>query len=252
MLSLREFLYKLHKPPIHLLACLVFGGLPTTGFTQSVTNAYGLNVISDSYILLQTIKSNDSMKMVDLKTAIPGLLIDLRYSSRGNFMHTRLYPSSTKTTYLRKPAAAALAKAQAIFNERNLSIKIWDAYRPYSVTVKMWEPVKDDRYAADPKVGSGHNRGAAVDITLVDLKTFKELDMGTAFDSFSDTAHVGFKSLPPEILANRQILQSVMEAQGFKVLDTEWWHFYLPDAKKYPLLDLSFSQLKKLNKATHK
>jgi len=124
-----------------------------------------------------------------------------------------------------------------------MGIKIWDAYRPYSVTEKMWELVKDDRYAADPKFGSGHNRGIAVDLTIIDLSTGKELDMGTGFDNFSDTAHHDFKNLPANVLQNRLVLRSVMEKHGFKALETEWWHYYFINGKDYELLDIPFEEL---------
>ena len=185
--------------------------------------------------------------MMDLRKLIPNIMMELKYCSKDNFLHQRIYPF-TSTTYLRKPAAEALARAQAALIEKGFSLKVWDAYRPYAATVKMWEPVQDARYAADPKFGSGHNRGAAVDLTIVTLATGQELNMGTGFDNFSDTAHISFKDLPIDVLANRQLLQRIMEQQGFKVLDTEWWHFYLPDAKKFELLDLSFRQLQQLHR----
>jgi D-alanyl-D-alanine dipeptidase len=111
----------------------------------------------------------------------------------------------------------------------------------------MWEKVKDDRYAADPSKGSGHNRGAAVDLTLIDATTGEELPMGTGFDNFSDTVHSDFKNLSPEILKNRDLLKTIMEKYGFKQLSTEWWHFYLPNSSSFELLDISFSGLKKLD-----
>ena len=141
-----------------------------------------------------------------------------------------------------------MLEVQKKLNEKGYGLKIWDAYRPYSVTVKMWEHVLDENYAANPKFGSGHNRGVAVDLTIIDLETNKELNMGTRFDNFSDTAHITFRALPDSVKQNRLLLQKVMKENGFKVLETEWWHFYLPDAKKYDLLDLSFKQLEKLNK----
>jgi D-alanyl-D-alanine dipeptidase len=162
-------------------------------------------------------------------------------------MHQKIYPS-LHTTYLRLPAAKALKKIVAELKNENLSVKIFDAYRPYSVTEKMWEIVKDNRYAADPAKGSGHNRGVAVDLTLIDLHTKKELPMGTGFDNFSDSAHTDFIELPDSVLQNRRLLKTVMEKYGFKSLDTEWWHFSLPGANAYELLDVPFDDLKKLTK----
>ena len=105
---------------------------------------------------------------------IPDAVYDLKYAGSDNFMHIRLYPS-TPTTYMWLSASEALSSAQRELQDLQLGFKIWDAYRPYAVTEKMWEMVKDDRYAADPKFGSGHNRGIAVDLTLIDLNTKKEL-----------------------------------------------------------------------------
>lgn len=160
-------------------------------------------------------------------------------------MKQRLYPPLT-TTYLRKAAADSLLAVQKELNKNGWGLKIFDAYRPYSVTERMWEPVQDDRYAADPRKGSGHNRGIAVDLTIIDLSTKKEFDMGTGFDNFSDTAHHAFTQLPSAVLQNRQLLKKIMEDHGFKALDTEWWHYYLPNSRQYELLDIPFARLKKM------
>ncbi len=232
---------------LHILA-LVFLLTPCKVFGQDTTlNKYGLWVIKSPLVLQKTINVNTNKSMIDIKKYIPTIVLDLRYATTNNFMKTKLYPT-IKTTYLRKPAAEALKKVQTELNKQDLGLKIFDAYRPYSVTEKMWEPVKDDRYAADPKKGSGHNRGVAVDLTIINLKTKKELDMGTGFDNFSDTAHGDFINLPPLVLQNRLLLKSTMENYGFKVLDTEWWHFYLPNAKDFELLDVSFKELRKKRK----
>ncbi len=190
--------------------------------------------------------TDSNKRMVEVKKAIPSIVLDLKYATTDNFMHKKLYPPTT-TTFLRKPAADSLKKAVGELTKSGLGIKIFDAYRPYSITEEMWEPVKDDRYAADPAYGSGHNRGAAIDLTLIDLKTRKELPMGTGFDNFSDTAHHAFTSLSSEILSNRNKLKTIMEKFGFKALSTEWWHYYLPNSSYYELLDLSFKDLQKIS-----
>lgn len=209
-------------------------------------NKYGLWLINNKRDYTSTTRLDSNMKMVNLRTLIPGLLFDIRYAGNNNFMNSPLYERPLNTTYLRAPAAYALQKVQAALAQQGLGLKIWDAYRPYAVTEKMWEKVKDDRYAADPRFGSGHNRGIAVDLTLVDLTTGIEKDMGTGFDNFTDTAHSQFTFLPAAVLENRRLLISTMEKYGFKVLDTEWWHFYLPDNKKFSLMDLDFKKLEKL------
>jgi len=209
---------------------------------DTVLNKYGLWVITSNVQLQKTINKSPAKKMIDLKAAIPGIVFDLRYATVNNFTHKQLYPAIT-TTFLRKTAATALASVQKELNKKGLGLKIFDAYRPYSATEKMWELVKDERYAADPKKGSGHNRGIAVDLTIIDLVTKKELAMGTGFDNFTDSAHHAFTALPIQVLQNRLLLKTTMERYGFKALDTEWWHYSLPNAKDYELLDIDFAEL---------
>jgi D-alanyl-D-alanine dipeptidase len=109
--------------------------------------------------------------------------------------------------------------------------------------------VTDERYVANPTKASGHNRGLAVDLTIIHLKTGVELDMGTGFDHFSDTAHHSFTQLSPTVLQNRKLLKEVMQKYGFNFLETEWWHYYWPNDRNYDVLDLDF---KKLYKFTQK
>jgi D-alanyl-D-alanine dipeptidase len=110
----------------------------------------------------------------------------------------------------------------------------------------MWKLIGDERFAANPKKGSNHNRGLAVDVTLIELKTGKELDMGTGFDSFTDTAHTSFINIPKHTLKNRFLLKEVMIKHGFHILETEWWHFTWENDRNYSVLDLSFKELAKL------
>jgi zinc D-Ala-D-Ala dipeptidase len=227
-----------------LLVVLFLTIIHTSAAQDTVLNKYGLWVIKDIKIYQVSITNKTNKVLVNLKKTIPTLILDLKYKRTDNFTKQRLYPA-TNATYLRHKAALALAAVQKELKTQHLGLKIFDAYRPYSITEKMWELVKDERYAADPKKGSGHNRGIAVDLTLIDLKTGKELNMGTGFDDFTDAAHHDFMALPKEVLQNRLLLKNMMEANGFKALETEWWHYALPDAKEYELLDLSFEDLKK-------
>lgn len=227
-----------------LLMCIMY--LPVKAQKDS-PNPYNLQIISTIPEFKQACRQNTLNEMWDLRDHIPSIRLDLKYSTKDNFLHHELYPHLT-TSYLRKPAAEALAAVQKELAGQGLGLKIWDAYRPYPVTVQMWEAVPDERYAANPKYGSGHNRGVAVDLTLVNLQTGSELDMGTGFDHFSDTAHIDFKQLPANVLANRKLLQTTMEKHGFNVLNTEWWHFYLPNAKDYALLGISFANLRKMKR----
>ncbi len=209
-------------------------------------NKFGLYIISKPSDFKKSIKGSPGKEMVDVRV-IPHITVELLYTTKQNFMKRALYPNTT-TTYLRKQAVDALMNVQNELFEKGLGIKIWDAYRPYSVTEQMWEPIKDERYVANPVSGSGHNRGVSVDLTLQSFTTKKELNMGTGFDHFSDTAHISFKDLPQDVLNNRILLKNVMEKNGFIVLESEWWHFYLPEAKNFELLNISFKALAKLNK----
>lgn len=209
--------------------------------TDSIPNKYGLYVSSTLSEYNQQVKQSIRNEMVDIHSIIPDMIFDLKYCTKDNFAKQILYPE-TKTSYIRYPAAMGLMKVQAELKKQNLSLKIWDAYRPYSITEMMWDLIGDDRYVANPKFGSGHNRGIAVDLTIVSLNDKKELDMGTAFDNFTDTAHPDFKFLSETALQNRKLLRSLMEQNGFKVFDTEWWHYYITDGH-YEVLDLSFKQL---------
>jgi D-alanyl-D-alanine dipeptidase len=151
-----------------------------------------------------------------------------------------MYTPATRHTFMRLPAARALATVQKELNARGYGLKIFDAYRPYGVTVKFWELIRDERYVANPRNGSGHNRGLAVDCTIIDLKTQRELDMGTGFDNFSDTAHHSFTALPPDVLQHRKLLKEIMEKHGFNKLETEWWHYFWPNDRGYEVLDIPF------------
>lgn len=233
--------------PIISLAVFLSTSFQPIRAQDTILNKYGLWVIDKGAILQKTVAHNPAKAMLNLRVAVPGIVLDLRYASSNNFLHTPLYGKTT-TTYLRKPAALALAKVQAALKAKGLGLKIYDAYRPYGATEKIWAPVQDERYASNPAKGSGHNRGTAVDLTLIQLATGKELPMGTGFDNFSDTAHHGFAYLPPAVLRNRLLLKELMEENGFKALDTEWWHYSLPDARNYELLDIDFAVLDAMGK----
>ena len=181
---------------------------------------------------------DSSNEMMEIKSVIPDIVYDLRYATTNNFMDRKCILRILITTYMRQPAVNALRKVQDELKQQGLGLKIFDAYRPYAVTVKFWELVKDERYVANPAKGSGHNRGIAVDLTIISLKTGEELNMGTGFDNFSDTAHQNFMQLPAGVLQNRELLRSTMVKYGFKILETEWWHYFLKDGERFEVLDL--------------
>lgn len=212
---------------------------------QEVTvNQYGLQVIKTQKAYKSTVSADSLCKMTELKTLIPGIQYELRYAGLNNFMKQRMYPAGTKHTFLRLPAAKALQNVQQKLAPLGYGLKIWDAYRPYSVTEKFWEMVKDERYVANPAKGSGHNRGIAVDLTIIELSTGKELDMGTDFDNFTDTAHHVFKQLSQTVLHNRNLLRQTMESCGFTAFESEWWHYSYPNDGRFLVLDIPFKKLR--------
>lgn len=161
---------------------------------------------------------------------------DVRYATTNNFMHAKLYPESK--VLLRRPAAIALHEVERELAHDGLGLKIFDGYRPYRVTVRMWKPIRNPDFVADPAKGSRHNRGAAVDLTLIDLRTGRELPMPTGYDDFTPRARQDFNDLPAEAIANRAKLREVMTKHGFDPLPSEWWHFDFRGWEKFELLDL--------------
>jgi D-alanyl-D-alanine dipeptidase len=213
-------------------------------FHFQLSSAQELTVIGNSKAYKKSVKNDSLQKMEELKSWLPHVVYDLCYASKNNFTGKKLYRQGDKT-FVRLAVAQALQKAQQGLLAEGYSFKIWDAYRPYDVTKKMWELIGDERYVANPAKGSGHNRGLAVDVTLVSTKTVEEINMGTGFDNFTDTAHQTFKDLPVDVLKNRKLLKTAMERWGFRALETEWWHYSFPNDRNYEVLNLSFKELKK-------
>lgn len=187
----------------------------------------------------ESVARDPEMRLVDLETL--GIPLDIRYATANNFMKQTLYPSPR--AFLRAPAAQALADVQRELAAKGLGIKVFDGYRPYAVTVAMWEPIQNPDYVADPKKGSRHNRGAAVDLTLIDLKTGAEVAMPTPYDDFTPRAAQSFNDLPADVLANRALLNDVMTRHGFDPLPSEWWHFDFRGWERFDLLNVSFADL---------
>jgi D-alanyl-D-alanine dipeptidase len=171
--------------------------------------------------------------------------LDIRYATPNNFLHRAVYPQAR--CFLVKEAALKLNEVQKELQSIGLGLKIFDGYRPLSVQKKMWEIMPNPNYVANPKHGSRHNRGSAVDLTLVD-SSGHELEMPTGFDDFTPRAHHDYMKLPARVRINRWILRTVMEKHGFKPIRTEWWHYDLKNWRKYPVMDFSFEQLDQMIK----
>jgi D-alanyl-D-alanine dipeptidase len=176
--------------------------------------------------------------LVDATTLIPRLKLEIRYATADNFTHQRLYARAR--CLLEDPVARRLADVQRELRARKLGLLVYDCYRPLAVQKKMWQLVPDERYVSDPAKGSRHNRGAAVDITLVDERG-RALPMPSGYDDFSERAHRdwagGDDARAKEARANRALLEDVMTRHGFVGLPTEWWHFDATEWQTYPILD---------------
>ncbi|MBX2914946.1 MAG: M15 family metallopeptidase [Cyclobacteriaceae bacterium] len=219
------------------MKCLILLLFPIALLAQ---NKYGLTPVKLSEYK-QSVKSNPDNELVNLATHIPGVVLDIRYATTNNFTGEKIY--NLPRAYARKPVAEALKKIQAHLKTKGLGLKIFDGYRPYSATVKFYEVYGDTTYVASPYKGSRHNRGCALDLTLIDLKTGKELSMPTEWDSFKKEAWPGTPVADPTIRANRKLLIDTMQQYGFKVNSSEWWHFDFVGWQKFAVLDIDFEEL---------
>src|SRR5882762_8558804 len=170
------------------------------------------------------VKIYPEKELVALQQFIPGIVLDIRYATKNNFTGAKVYKLAR--AYVRRPVAEALKKAQADFNLLGYGIKIYDAYRPYSATVKFYELMNGDTmYVASPYKGSRHNRGCSLDMTIVYLKTKQELKMPSDYDAMQKESWPSTPVIDPTIRKNRDTLIAIMEKNLFKVYSTEWWHF---------------------------
>jgi D-alanyl-D-alanine dipeptidase len=228
-----------------VIACHV---QPTNPFaSNSVTDSVSEAVAKPNANVAQAEKalptqpaSAATNQLVDIHSINPRILLDIRYATANNFTHRPLY--SQARCLLRASIAADLAQVQASLEAQGLGLKVYDCYRPLSVQRKMWRIMPDSRYVANPAVGSRHNRGSAVDVTLVDREG-QELEMPTAFDDFSDRAHLDYRGGSAESRRHRQILQQVMNQHGFISLPTEWWHFDGRNWHQYQVMDVPLEQI---------
>jgi D-alanyl-D-alanine dipeptidase len=161
---------------------------------------------------------------VNLKDYSSDFVYDMKYATVDNFLNAKVYDCAE--CFLRLKTVKALIKANELFIKQDLRIKLFDCYRPLDIQKKMWMIVSNPAYVADPAKGSIHNRGGAVDITLVD-KNGKELDMGTKFDFFGTEASHSYMKFPQNVKYNRQLLKKIMTANEFNSFDSEWWHYNL-------------------------
>lgn len=184
-------------------------------------------IITFLSVLLSFVVWGQQSDFVRLKDLSPDFVYELKYATPDNFLKQAVYDCGE--CYLRKSTAEALVKANEAFKQLGYCIKLFDCYRPLSVQKKMWKILPGTHYVANPAKGSKHNRGAAVDLTLVDAQG-KELNMGTPFDFFGKEAHHTYTQHSKEVLENRKLLKETLDKYNFKSIYSEWWHYeYRPE-----------------------
>lgn len=205
---------------------------------QTTTKTTSDLVIYSSYSPAAT--TPDNSQLVDIQTINKKITLDIRYATPNNFLKKKLYTDSR--CILRNLVAKKLSQVQGELAKNKLGLKVYDCYRPLSVQKLMWKILPDENYIANPSRGSRHNRGAAVDLTLVDSKG-NELKMPSEFDTFTPASNRNYSGGTPESRKNRQLLQDAMQKYGFLGLPTEWWHFDASGWEKFPVIDASFSAI---------
>ena len=176
----------------------------------------------------------DTTQWTDLHLLDSTIVIDMRYATTNNFVKEKMYDCSR--CFLRPQVAQQIVAAHKMLQEGGLGLKMLDCFRPRPIQQKLWDKFQNPRYVTPPSKGSMHNRGAAVDLTIVD-QDGNQLDMGTPFDYFGKEAHHAYTNLSEEILANRKLLKGTMAEVGLKPITTEWWH-YSYQSKSYELSDM--------------
>lgn len=186
-------------------------------------------------------KEADLLELVKLD---PTIKLDIRYARTDNFVGKKVYPEAR--AFLQRPAAEAVLRVHRKLRKMGLGLVIFDGYRPWAVTKIFWDVTPEDKrmFVANPKTGSKHNRGCAVDLSIYDLKTKKEVPMPSDFDEFTERASPDYKGGSEVETRNRELLRSLMEAEGFTVNANEWWHFDYKDWKSYDIYDIAFTEIR--------
>jgi zinc D-Ala-D-Ala dipeptidase len=230
---------------IGVLICWLLPSLLQAQDTTRTISKYGLPVISKIVIYKNLVQQNGDNEMLDLRQLIPAAHFDVRYATANNLVKKAVYP--TADVFMRKPAALALLQVQKSVEKLGYGLLFFDGYRPYSVTVLFYETIKDTIYVADPKRGSRHNRGMAIDLSLYDLTTGNPLPMPSAYDETNERAFHNYMGGDSTASANRGLLKAVMESAGFSIYAAEWWHYDFKGWQAAGIYDLWHTALRKAN-----
>jgi D-alanyl-D-alanine dipeptidase len=181
--------------------------------------------------------------LVELISLDPSIKLDIRYASNNNFLGTPIYKHARAS--LQRPAAMALVRAHQKLKAQGYGLLIHDGYRPWYVTKIFWEATPADKrnFVADPKEGSKHNRGCAVDLTMYDLKTGQPVEMPSLYDEMSQRSAADYPGGSAKQRELRQMLRTAMESEGFEIYSDEWWHFDFKDWKRYRIENVRFEEI---------
>jgi D-alanyl-D-alanine dipeptidase len=211
-------------------------GLSKDQNTKSKLEENSTEVKPNSKINKRSVNFNDT-NLIRINLDSLGIINELKYATQDNFLKQKIYPCAE--CYLREEAAKALLKINTEANLLGYKLVVFDCYRPYSAQVQMFSLIPDDRYVADPKKGaSNHNRGIALDISIASKKG-ELLDMGSAFDEFSEKSHYSYSKISNNAKKNRKTLKNLMVNGGFEPYENEWWHFSFKN-KKYEISDFTW------------
>jgi D-alanyl-D-alanine dipeptidase len=234
----------------YVRVCYLLLLLPQLAFAQEasfrITPLHPVQELRAEALKAQPPREQGSFRepeLVELVKLDPTIKLDIRYATTNNFLGTPLYTQAR--AFLQRPAAEALLRAHHELKASGYGLIIHDGYRPWYVTKIFWEATPNDKkiFVADPAAGSRHNRGCAVDLSLYDLKTGKEVQMPSGYDEMTDRAYSDYSGGTGDERARRALLRQAMEKQGFNVNPTEWWHFDYKDWKQYPIQNVKFEDL---------
>lgn len=216
------------------------------GCSEENEYKYGLTPIHHPESYARSVESNPDNKLVEINQVLTNAVLDIRYATSNNFTETVIY-SKDAGAFARLPVVNQLKQIEDSLEAIGLGLVVYDAYRPYSATVKFYEIYGDTTYVASPYGGSRHNRGCAVDISLYSLKDSSYIQMPTEYDDFSLKAHPTTPLDDSTAMANRDLLIGIMQHNGFTVYPSEWWHYDYMGWEKFEIMDLSFNSIREQN-----
>jgi zinc D-Ala-D-Ala dipeptidase len=226
--------------PLQTSSKLAFRLLTSAFFSLIVATSSPITSAQPPRELTIAARKPDLVELSRLDTSIH---LDIRYATANNFVHRAVY--SQARAFLQRPAAQALVRVQSNLRSQGLGLLVFDGYRPWRVTKLFREAVKPEqrRFVANPAKGSIHNRGCAVDCSLYDLRTGKEIQMPSEYDALDERAALTYTGGTEVQRQMRSRLQAAMKSEGFRGVSHEWWHFDYKDWREYPVMDVPFEQI---------